>query len=94
MTNYSKHLQTRNTIKDCFSFAKEVSGFDDSILMASFDTKSLFTNIPLIETLNLCVENLYRNQIYVDNLTKSSFKSLLKITMFESFFIIDGKSYD
>ena len=94
MTNYSKHLQTRNTITDCFSFAKEVSGFDDSILMASFDTKSLFTNIPLIETLNLCVENLYRNQIYVDNLTKSSFKSLLKITMFESFFIIDGKSYD
>ena len=62
--------------------------------MASFDIKSLFTNIPLTETLNLCVQNLYRNQTHVGNLTQSSFYSLLKITMFESFFIFDGKFYE
>ena len=59
--------------------------------LASFDIKSLFTNIPLTEMLNLCLQNLYRNQTHVGNLTKSSFYSLLKITMFESFFIFDGK---
>ena len=53
-----------------------------------------FTNIPLTETLNLCVQNLYRNQTHVGNLTQSSFYSLLKITMFESFFIFDGKFYE
>ena len=47
------------TIKDSFSFAKEVLEFDASLFMASFDIKSLFTNIPLTETLNLCVQNLY-----------------------------------
>ena len=73
------------TIKDSFSFAKEVLEFDASLFMASFDIKSLFTNIPLTETLNLCVQNLYRNQTHVGNLTQSSFYSLLKITMFESF---------
>ena len=62
--------------------------------MASFDIKSLFTNMPLTETLNLCVQNLYRNQTHVGNLTQSSFYSLLKITMFESFFIFDGKFYE
>ena len=62
--------------------------------MASFDIKSLFTNIPLTETLNLCVQNLYRNQTHVNNLTKSSFYKLLKITMFESLFIFDGKFYE
>ena len=62
--------------------------------MASFDIKSLFTNIPLTETLNLCIQNLYRNQAHVNNLTKSSFYKLLKITMFESFFIFDGKFYE
>ena len=62
--------------------------------MASFDIKSLFTNIPLAETLNLCVQNLYKNQTRVGNLTKSLFYSLLKITMFKSFFIFDGKFYE
>ena len=49
------------TIKDCFSFAKDVLEFDSSLFMASFDIKSLSTNIPLTETLNLCVPNLYRS---------------------------------
>ena len=61
------------TIKDSFSFAKEVSDFGASCFMASFDIKSLFINITLTETLNLCIQNLYRNQAHVNSLTKSSF---------------------
>ena len=82
------------TIKDSSSFAKEILGFDASCFMASFDIKSLFTNMPLTEKLNLCVQNLYRNQTHVNNLTKSSFYKLFTITMFESFFIFDGKFYE
>ena len=82
------------TIKDSFFFAEEVLDFNTSCFMASFDIKSLFTNIPLTETLNFCVQNLYRNQTHVNNLTKSSFYKLLKITMFESFFIFDRKFYE
>ena len=78
-------------MKDSFSFAKEVLELDASLFMASFDIKSIFTNIPLTETLNLCVQNHSRNQTHVGNLTQSSFYSLLKITMFESFFIFDGR---
>ena len=62
--------------------------------MTSFDIKSLFTNIPLTETLNLWVQNLYKNQTHVNNLNESSFYKLLKITMFGSFFIFDGKFYE
>ena len=71
-----------------------VLDFDANCFMASFDIKSLFTNIPLTETFNLCVQNLYRNQTHVNNLTKSSFYKLFKITMFESFFIFNGKFYE
>ena len=46
------------TIKDSFSFAKEVLGFDTSSFMASFGIKSFFINTPLTETLNLCVQIL------------------------------------
>ena len=49
------------TMKDQFSFATKVLGFDTSSFMVSFDIKSLFTNIPLAETLEPYVENLYGN---------------------------------
>ena len=63
------------TIKDSFLSAKEVLEFEASLFMASFDIKSLFTDIPLTETLNLCVENLYRNQTHVGKLSQTSFYS-------------------
>ena len=62
--------------------------------MATFDIKSLFTEILLTETLNFCVQNLYRTQTHVGNLTKGLFCGLLKTTIFESFFIFDGKYYE
>ena len=61
--------------------------------MASFDKATLRQHILLTETLNLCVQNLYRNQSHVGNLTKSSVYNLLKISLFESFFIFDEKMY-
>ena len=62
--------------------------------MASFDIKPLFTNMPLTETLNLFLQNLYQNQTQFGNLSKSSFYSLLKITMSEKYLILDGKFYE
>ena len=60
------------TIKDSFYFAKKVEEFDPNLIMASFDVKSLFTNILLTETICLCVENLHRKQKHSDSLKKSS----------------------
>ena len=61
--------------------------------MASFDVKSLFINIPLTATFGLCVENLHRNQKHIDSLSISSFRWLLEMTMYKSFFIFDQKYY-
>ena len=71
------------TIKDLFSFAKEVEEFDPNLIVASFDIKSLFTNVSLTEAIGLCVENLYRNQTHIDSLSESSFCKLLEMTMYE-----------
>ena len=40
------------------SFAKEITKYDSSLFMASPDVESLFTNIPLKETINNCVNDL------------------------------------
>ena len=39
------------TIKDSFSFQKEVEEFVPNSVIASVDVKSIFTNIPLTETM-------------------------------------------
>ena len=49
------------TIKDSFSFAEEVSSFDCAYYMTSFDIESLFTNIPLEETINIRVDKLFES---------------------------------
>ena len=65
----------------CGRFAKEVAELDPNLIMASFDVKSLFTKIPLTETICFCVENLYKNQTHIDSLSKSSFRRFLEMTM-------------
>ena len=45
--------------------------------MANFDIESLFTNIPLQETIDLYVENLFHDRTHVDYLLKDSFRELL-----------------
>ena len=71
-------------------FAKEESSFDCAHYMISFDIESLFTNIPLEETINICVDKLFQNNTNVDNLNKESFRLLLELATLESVFNFDG----
>ena len=73
------------TTKDSFSFAEEVSSFDCAHYMTSFDIESLFTNIPLEETINIRVNKLFENNTKVNNLTKESFRSLLELASLDFF---------
>ena len=40
---------------------EEVSSFDLAHYMTSFDTESLFTDIPVEENINICVNKLFRS---------------------------------
>ena len=68
------------TIKDSFSFEEEVSPFDCAHYLTSFDIEPLFTKIPWEETINICADKLIENKTKVNNLTKESFRTLLKLT--------------
>ena len=77
------------TIKDSFSFAKEITTYDSSFYMASLDVESLFTNIRLNETINNCVSDLRNKNIYNGELSKSNLFKLLETAASESSFIFD-----
>ena len=47
--------------------------------MASLDNHSLFTNITLDETIDICVVNLYNDNENPPNIRKQDFRNLLNI---------------
>ena len=65
------------TAKDSFSFAREMSSFVAKIkVMDSFDVKSLFTSIPLKETWEIIVYELFENSTENISISDSGEKSV------------------
>ena len=81
------------TVKDSFQFAEEICEQDPTLSMGSLDVDSLFTNIPLDETIDICVNQLFENTDTVKGFTKSELKQLLSLATKESYFIFNGLLY-
>ena len=47
------------TCKNSYQFSKDIStiNISDSLHMASFDIENLYTNIPLVETIDIILDN-------------------------------------
>ena len=65
------------TVHDSFSFPSEVSKFNSKNLMASLDVESLFTNIPLEETIDNIINYLFLTTDKVHNFEREELKKLL-----------------
>ena len=63
------------------------------LTMASLDVDSLFTNIPLAETVDICCDLVFKGKMIVDGLAKEDLKELLTIATTESFILFDGEYY-
>ena len=81
------------TVIDSFHFAEEICQQHSNLHMASLDVDSLFTNIPLDETIDICVDNLYNDNENPPNTRKHDFRNLLNIATKESFFMFNNKYY-
>ena len=79
------------TVHDSFSFAEEVVNFGTNCIMASFEGESLFTNIPLDETIENCINDLFLMIQFT--IIKEDLKELLKFASYESLFTFDNEYY-
>ena len=77
-----------------FDFAEKVRKQNSNLYMASFDIDSLFTNLPLDETIDLCISKLFKGKTKYIGLTKTEFKTLLNFAAKKSFFLFNGKYYN
>ena len=63
------------------------------MVMASFDVESLFTNIPLQETINICMSSLFSSTGEVLGISSKYFRMLLELAVTSSYFIFNDKFY-
>jgi hypothetical protein len=68
------------TINDTFTFVKELCELKintNDVIMASFDVKSLFTNIPLDETIDIIINKCFAGATTLScHLSRSIYRSL------------------
>ena len=69
------YTENEYTVKDSFTFAKDIQSRSTSQYMANLDVDSLFTNIPLTEKIDICCKLLFRDQPCVDGLSETDFIS-------------------
>ena len=79
-------------VKDSFAFAEEIVERDSEFFMGKSDVDSLFSNIPLEETIDICTNTRFENTEKV-GLSKIEFKELLYLATKKSYFIFDIKVY-
>ena len=81
------------TVIDSRHFAEEICQHDSNLYMASLGVDSSFTNVPLDETIDICVDNLYNDNENPPNIPKHDFRYRLNIATKESFFTFNNKYY-
>ena len=82
------------TVKDCFTFVDEFLTQNNDLHMDSLDVDALFTNIPLVETIDIWVEKLFETQhTLVKGISKNDFCDLINLATKESFFTFNNKFY-
>ena len=91
------HLtKNKYTVENSYLFVKEVTGLKNvgACFMASMDVENLFTNVPLAETIDICIELLFKNCNIFMNLTKNLFKTFLELSVMNSVFVFDNQLYE
>ena len=88
------------TINDIFSFADDLHEMkiDEQDILVSYDVSSLFTNVPVDETIEILAEKAFRddwfNKEYDLNITKTDLIELLEIATKNQLFQFEGNLYE
>ena len=83
-------------VKDSFEFCKVLRDFgpvQEISFMCSFDVKSLCTNVPIDETIEICLDTLYRLDIQPPDIEETLLKKLLLTATRDVEFSFNNRMY-
>ena len=87
--------ESKYTIKDTKYFIEKIKKehIPNDHLLVSFDVKSLFTNVPLDQTIEIILNIVYKKNEISTDMTKSEMKELLNLCTKSVHFTFDGNIY-
>ena len=93
-TLLDSHIPSDFCVHDTFSFVNEITNLRTSNkFIVSFDVESLFTDIPLLESIELAVDYILSGNPNI-KLSKDSLKELFLVDTAHTHFLFRGKYYD
>lgn len=88
------HMFNQFSVKNSYEFSDLIGTLPHDKFMVSYDVSSLFTNIPLMETINIIADLVYGDvnddRVVVD---RDVFVDLLKLAVLDTYFVFDGAMY-
>ena len=90
----------RYAISDTFAFAEEIQNLkvDENDILVSYDVTSLFTNVPLKETIEMIAKkafvNNWSNETHKLSITQPDLIQLLEVATKNQLFQFNGKLYE
>ena len=102
--NLGKHIvplishlaDNQYSLKNSYDFADTLRILNDAnnSFMCSLDISSLYTNIPVAETIDLILNKLYVNNTATYNgIRRDNFRKLLELSLSDTYFKFNGKIY-
>ena len=84
-----------HTLKNSYEFKEllDKMSFPIGSCLASFDVTSLFTNVPIEETIDIATNAIYEGGKSFRNMTRTAFRKMLKICTEDSHFIFNNNHY-
>ena len=87
-------IQNEFAVKDSFTFVDKILTQNSDLHMASLDVDALFTNIPLDETIDICIKKLFETLgTLVKGISKNHLRDLLNLTTKELALTLKKKFY-
>ena len=86
--------KNRYTIVNSQQFKEKIVCQDSNLFMVSLDVESLFTNIPVEETIDIILDKIFiePDTIY-HNFNKVHFKQILQLAVQDTAFVFNGNAY-
>ena len=83
------------TCSDTFSFLNDTKSkkFGQNCYLVSFDVVSLFTNVPVDETIDICIDLLYDSDRVPPKMKREDFRELLTLAVKDNCFVFQGRLY-
>ena len=82
-------------LDNTFQFVNQLKSQNVSeMFMVSFDVRSLFTNVPLLKTIDICMDRLYRgNADITPHMPEDVLRRLIKLCVCDNTFVFNNKVY-